>query len=120
LEGPAEIVIEILSKSTREIDLEKKLPAYLSFGIKEIWIIDPEEKKLSIHTQTKTQDWDISQGNANARSNVLSKFYLQINWLWERDKYKPGQLVRHMLAMSKRTCEHLISIPWKRREINYL
>lgn len=97
LEGPAEIVIEILSKSTREIDLEKKLPAYLKFGIKEVWIIDPEEKTLSIHTQTKTQEWDISQGNEKARSNVLSEFYLQINWLWERDKYNPGHLVRQML-----------------------
>ncbi|MHA1168247.1 MAG: Uma2 family endonuclease, partial [Candidatus Hodarchaeales archaeon] len=41
-DGPADIVIEILSMATREIDLSKKLPKYLEAGVKEVWIIDPE------------------------------------------------------------------------------
>ena len=49
INGPADIIFEILSPSTRETDLIKKLPEYLKNGVKEVWIIDPENKSITVH-----------------------------------------------------------------------
>ena len=37
-------MIEILSPKTRRLDFEQKRKAYPRFGVKELWIIDPEPK----------------------------------------------------------------------------
>jgi Uma2 family endonuclease len=44
-----EIVIEILSKSTREYDCNEKLDLYRDAGADEYWIIDPENKSVTVH-----------------------------------------------------------------------
>ena len=49
IEGAADLVIEILSKSTKKLDLTEKLPKYLKAGVKEVWIIDPKSRTISIH-----------------------------------------------------------------------
>ena len=56
-EGPADVVIEILSKATRDLDLKEKLPEYLRAGVKEVWIVDPENKTLSIHSNSGSISW---------------------------------------------------------------
>jgi len=42
LQGPPDIVIEILSERTRSKDLEVKKKIYAQFGVPEYWIVDPE------------------------------------------------------------------------------
>lgn len=42
IEGPPDIVVEILSPSTRVLDRRVKLRTYAKFGVPEYWIIDGE------------------------------------------------------------------------------
>ncbi|MCC7363963.1 MAG: Uma2 family endonuclease [Dehalococcoidia bacterium] len=49
IEGPPDIVVEVLSPSTRNYDLRVKLPAYLAAGVAETWIVDPEARTVSIY-----------------------------------------------------------------------
>jgi Uma2 family endonuclease len=44
-EGAPNLVVEILSPKTRNLDLEQKRKAYPRFGVQELWIIDPECKE---------------------------------------------------------------------------
>ena len=80
LDGPASVVFEILSPSTRNIDLEKKLPKYLKSGVKEIWIIDPEDKSVRTffegdkHTFLNQNDW--------ISSSYVKGFRVKSQWLW--------------------------------------
>ena len=57
LDGPATVIFEILSPSTQEEDLYKKLPKYLESGVKEVWIINPREKNLIIHWEKENQKY---------------------------------------------------------------
>jgi len=81
LDGAATVIFEILSPTTREDDLNKKLPKYLESGVKEVWIVDPIEKKLIIYEkigQPKShegEDWALSKN--------IPGFQLKVNWLWE-------------------------------------
>ena len=46
-----EIVVEVVSASSRKRDYDIKPAEYLTFGIKEYWIIDPEKQHAVIHSR---------------------------------------------------------------------
>lgn len=48
--GAPDVVIEILSDSTRRRDLNEKLPVYGANGVREIWIVDLDAATLTIHS----------------------------------------------------------------------
>jgi Uma2 family endonuclease len=44
--GAPDIVIEILSPSNTAIEMERKLNLYWESGVKEYWIVDPQQKQI--------------------------------------------------------------------------
>lgn len=50
IRGAPDLVIEILSEATAYRDLVKKKRLYAKHGVKEYWIIDPEEKTVEIYS----------------------------------------------------------------------
>ncbi|MBR4696068.1 MAG: Uma2 family endonuclease [Selenomonadaceae bacterium] len=49
IEGAPDFVVEILSPSTQLRDLGIKKDTYEKFGVKEYWIISPEEKTIKVY-----------------------------------------------------------------------
>ena len=49
VEGPPDIVVEVASRGTRRFDMETKLPTYLAHGVREVWIVDPVAKTVTVH-----------------------------------------------------------------------
>ena len=49
VDGPPDLVIEILSPSTRGIDQIRKMALYARSGVREYWIADPEQRRIAIH-----------------------------------------------------------------------
>ena len=47
--GAPDMVIEIASPSTSRHDRMKKLNKYLQTGVREYWIVDPEDKGVAVH-----------------------------------------------------------------------
>jgi Uma2 family endonuclease len=82
LDGPASVVFEILSKSTRQDDMNKKLPAYLEMGVKEVWIIDPENKSIHVHWAGDSFE---ARGDDKAESRFIDDFWLLGPWLWNSE-----------------------------------
>jgi Uma2 family endonuclease len=48
IEGPPDLLIEVLSPSNRGHDLVTKRSLYARAGVREYWIVDPEAKTLEI------------------------------------------------------------------------
>jgi Uma2 family endonuclease len=48
--GAPDLVVEILSESTRSKDLKLKFNKYLESGVREYWVIDPKKKTLTAYT----------------------------------------------------------------------
>ncbi|PKM93756.1 MAG: prevent-host-death protein [Firmicutes bacterium HGW-Firmicutes-1] len=48
--GTPALVVEIISPETSKKDLIKKLDLYMSTGVEEYWVINPEEKLVIIYT----------------------------------------------------------------------
>jgi Uma2 family endonuclease len=41
-------VVEVLSRSTRERDIELKRKLYANYGIQEYWLVDPEAQAIEV------------------------------------------------------------------------
>lgn len=48
LQGPPDLVIEILSPSTRSRDRKLKRDLYERVGVREYWVVDPEQDRVEI------------------------------------------------------------------------
>ena len=48
--GAPDVVVEILSDSTRRRDLNEKLPVYAANGVREVWIVDLEAITVTVHS----------------------------------------------------------------------
>jgi Uma2 family endonuclease len=49
IQGPPDLVVEILSPSTRRRDVGVKAALYARFGVPEYWVVDPEDDRVEVH-----------------------------------------------------------------------
>ena len=47
--GAPDMVVEILSPSNTAIEMERKLKLYQKAGVREYWVVDPENKGLTVY-----------------------------------------------------------------------
>ncbi|MGH7319204.1 MAG: Uma2 family endonuclease [Candidatus Rokuibacteriota bacterium] len=52
IEGPPDLVVEVLSPTTEAQDRGAKLQLYLRFGVPHYWLIDPESRRLESYERT--------------------------------------------------------------------
>ena len=52
IEGPPDLVVEILSGSTAERDRGIKRQRYAWFGVPQYWVVDPEAKHIEVYRMT--------------------------------------------------------------------
>ena len=86
LQGPADLVIEIVSPSSRKTDRKDKFREYETGGVREYWIIDPIRKSADFFLLGPDHRYhSIPLDHAGVfRSVVLSGVWLRLQWLWPR------------------------------------
>ena len=97
LEGPADIVFEIMSPSTKETDLSKKFPNFLNLGVREIWIIDPLEKTISLITKLKTLKYEDPNSEELIISTILPGLFIKPKWVWNRDLFPSYVIINELV-----------------------
>ncbi len=94
-DGLPDLIIEILSPTNRDDDLDKKLPKYLSIGIPEVWIIDPESRELIFYEGNKSKTV-YSRPDDVIVSKVIPNLHVRLKWLWD-DKLDPLVCLKEFL-----------------------
>jgi Uma2 family endonuclease len=51
--GAPDLAVEIVSPSTRRLDETKKLAAYGRFGVREYWVVDPENEVVTVYRRAE-------------------------------------------------------------------
>jgi Uma2 family endonuclease len=83
IDGAPDLVVEILSPSTRTIDLTKKKALYRRFGVPEYWVIDPVARSVTIFALENDRYVDLPAGGGIARSRAISGLGLIVADLFE-------------------------------------
>lgn len=87
LEGPADIVIELLSDSSVARDRDRKFYEYQEAGIPEYWVYDPRpgKERADFYQLSAAGKYEAVALDAAGRyhSAVLPGFWLQPEWAWQ-------------------------------------
>jgi Uma2 family endonuclease len=84
LEGPADLVIEIVSEHHPELDYGEKRPRYQAHRIPEIWIVDPQKKQLTFDAWSGARYDTRTPSAGRLESAALPGFWLDVAWLWQQ------------------------------------
>jgi Uma2 family endonuclease len=87
LEGPADLVIELISDSSVARDRDDKFYEYQDAGVSEYWIIDPRpgKERVDFYQLTAAGKYQAALPDETGRyfSTALAGFWLRPEWLWQ-------------------------------------
>ena len=85
LEGPADLVVEIISPESRARDRGDKFFEYEAAGIPEYWLLDPIREQAEFYQLDPGGIYRPAALDAQGRyqSVVLPGLWLQVSWLWQ-------------------------------------
>lgn len=69
--GTPTLVVEILSESTRRMDLIKKLDLYMACGVEEYWIVNPLNQEVTVYL---FKDNDVSDSRTFRKGDRVESF----------------------------------------------
>jgi len=85
IHGAPDLVVEVLSPSTTRNDKTHKKDVYAKCGVREYWIVSPEEKSIEVYRLDGTgfvlhdiytvhPDWQLAQMSEEERAAVVTHF----------------------------------------------
>ncbi len=85
LDGPADLVVEIISPESIGRDRGEKFWEYQEAGIPEYWLIDPNKRWAEFYALEMPERYRlVMEGEEGVyHSRVLEGFWLRIEWLWQ-------------------------------------
>jgi Uma2 family endonuclease len=85
LEGPADLVVEIVSPESWLRDRGEKFAEYEMAGVHEYWLLDPERRRSDWYRLDAEGRFRLSEPDAEGiyRSEVIPGFWLRVEWLWQ-------------------------------------
>ncbi len=95
VEGPADLVVEVVSPESVRWDYGEKVQEYEQAGVQEYWVVDPGNRVVVV--------WVLEEGRYRVAfegqqgrvvSRVLPGFWLEAGWLWERPLPAAHRLMR--------------------------
>lgn len=95
VDGPADLVVEIISPDSRARDRGEKFYEYEQGGVREYWLLDPLRQQAEFYRLGDDGVYRLVQIGADGvfRSAVLDGLWLKIEWLW----HEPLPLLREVL-----------------------
>ncbi|MCZ7637469.1 MAG: Uma2 family endonuclease [Verrucomicrobia bacterium] len=86
LEGPGDLVVEIISPGSRAVDRGEKFFEYEQGGVPEYWLIDPQRQQAEFYQRGANGIYRLVPVDSAGRyrSRVLEGLWLEVTWLWQR------------------------------------
>ncbi len=85
-EGPADLVVEIVSKDSVRRDRQDKFREYQEAGVREYWVIDsrPGRNRADFYRLDDKGQYELyaTEDDEQVESVVLPGFWLRPSWLW--------------------------------------
>ncbi|MBS1253666.1 MAG: hypothetical protein MAG451_02719 [Anaerolineales bacterium] len=93
LEGPANLIIEVISDDSVSRDRSEKFYEYQAAGVREYWIIDPRPgtERADFWVLDAAGRYQPAPADEDGvyRSTVVPGFWLRVDWLWAEELPDP-------------------------------
>lgn len=104
LDGPADLVVEVISPDSVKRDREDKYKEYREAGIPEYWVIDPRpgKQRADFYHLDENGDYELfaTEDDEQVYSKVLEGFWLRPSWLWQADTLEAFDAFCQMTGLS--------------------
>lgn len=106
LEGPADLVVEVVSPDSVSRDRGDKFVEYEAAGIPEYWLLDPQRKQAEIYRLQPADEGPdryhpvIPDADGFLHSQVVEGFRLRPDWLWQDSQPEFFDLARELGIVS--------------------
>jgi Uma2 family endonuclease len=97
LDGPADLVVEVVSPESTRRDYITKLAEYERAGVPEYWLVDGEAQQAELRQLGPDGKYRVVLAGTTGeyRSSVLPSLVLRLDWLWQH----PGPDRREVLRV---------------------
>jgi len=110
VEGPPDLVIEIVSPDSQSRDWREKYLEYQAAGVREYWVIDPMSRQVEAYAlepgppsegsaATENQYRRLEEREGIIASMVLPGFRLRTAWLWPQTRPKALAALKEMATL---------------------
>ncbi len=108
LDGPADLVVEIISPESIGRDRGEKFWEYQEAGIPEYWLIDPDKRWAEFYALEMPERYRLAMEGREGvyHSRVLEGFWLRLEWLWQEPMPAVGEVL--LEVGGKAYARHLI------------
>ena len=111
LQGPADLVIEIVSDDSVRRDRDEKYHEYAAAGVREYWIIDPRggRTRADFFRLLPEGRYELfaTEDDERVESTVLAGFWLRPAWLWEAETRDPLGTLMEIRGLSPEDSEQV-------------
>ena len=98
-DGSPDVAMEVVSPESVERDYEKKKRLYEEHGVREYWIIDEMEERVTLFRLNKKGKYqEIRAKEEVYYSDVIEGFWLDPNWLWQSPRPRKSAVLAELLA----------------------
>ena len=94
IDGPPDLIIEIVSPDSRNRDRRDKFLDYEAGGVREYWIIDPLLRRLDVYRLKGRKYQDAAADGDKVYSQVLPGVFLRAKWFFGKSRPKVSQLLK--------------------------
>ncbi len=102
IDGPADVVVEIVSPDSVDRDYIKKRAQYERYRVREYWIIDETKQTTTFLRLDKSGKYrEVRLRNGEFHSKSLTDFWFRPEWLWARPRPLKFEMLQMILARSK-------------------
>jgi Uma2 family endonuclease len=106
LNGPADLVVEIVSPESAGRDRGEKFYEYAQGGVPEYWLIDPETRWAEFYQLQEGHYYPAFSGREGRYEAIeLPGFWLRVEWLWREPLPSPIRALAEIVGMDAAVVE---------------
>lgn len=100
LEGPADLVVEIISPESVGRDRGEKFYEYAQGGVPEYWLLDPQRQQAEFYRlEDDYYVLTFSGYEGRYEALMLPGFWLDVTWLWQDPRPSPLRVLADVVGM---------------------
>jgi len=110
LDGPADLVVEIISPESLDRDRGAKFAEYEAGGIPEYWLLDPVRRWAEFYRLGEDGRYRTAFAGAEGvyQTEALPGFWLRVEWLWQEPLPHPLRALGEIVGLAPEVVEQFL------------